>query len=155
MSLSSELLVILRIAAGLRHSCPWVRGGVHPGRVASISQDWHTETDEHSHLHSYQRALLSHKWTACLWMVGRETTCKHHTERHLAHVWLWTWFLPRGDCVNRFTTLLPTSCNSWVFFSFEQGKRWHYVAWKMFSRCLPGMLLSHCTIMLPHPEVTN
>ena len=34
-----------RELAGAYPSCNWVRGGVHPGQVASPSQD-HTETNE-------------------------------------------------------------------------------------------------------------
>lgn len=44
------LFIILRTCplkghggAGTNPICHWVRGGVHPGQVASLLQDWHTE----------------------------------------------------------------------------------------------------------------
>lgn len=35
----------------------WGKGGLHPGRVAWLSQGWHPETNNHKHKHSHLKAI--------------------------------------------------------------------------------------------------
>lgn len=37
----------------------WGKGGLHPGRVAWLSQGWHPETNNHKHKHSHLKGNLS------------------------------------------------------------------------------------------------
>lgn len=50
--------------------CHQVRGGLHPGQVASLSRGWHVETNN-SHSHSHLRTILSLQSTThvCFWKV--------------------------------------------------------------------------------------
>ncbi len=74
-------------------------GRVHPEQVASSSQGWDIETNNHSRSHSHLRAIKSHQLTCTSLDCGRKVeylegthadtgrTCKLHTERsYLCHV---------------------------------------------------------------------
>lgn len=111
LSIHSLSLIQCRDIGSYTH-CRRMRGGLHPGQVANLLQDWHREIVNHS----YAPINLIH---ACLCYWGRKPeyqdktqtdTEKKHTQT--SHRSTMIWFEPRtfllySDSANHHTAVLP------------------------------------------------
>jgi len=115
---------LVRGGAGAYPSGHRARGGVHPGQVASPSQD-HTETNNHTRSHSLLRTILETliNLTCCFWMVGGSRS----TRREATHTWgehanstqngpRWELNLEPSCCEATVLTTTPPCSPNYIFF---------------------------------------